>query len=146
MSRSEDGISQVLQARGLNITHPRIALFKLLEEGKPLSVSEIYHELAGEVDRASVYRAINLFVDLGVAHKINLGWKYKIELSDAFVEHHHHFTCAKCHKVIALNEAELESFIDRLARRYKFSATAHQIEIQGLCEKCKKGRVKSGKN
>lgn len=99
------------------------------------------HELvkrAGAVDRASVYRAVGLFERLGIVQRLNTGWKYKIELTDRFSEHHHHLTCTQCGKTIAMNESELELLISRLAAHHHFAPTAHQIEIQGLCSNCQK--------
>ena len=67
------------------------------------------------VDRASVYRAVRLFEQLGIVQRLNTGWKYKIELTDKFAEHHHHLTCLQCGKTIAMGESELEEMISKLA-------------------------------
>ncbi len=93
-------------------------------------------ERAGRVDRASVYRAVELFERLGIVQRINTGWKYKLELSDKFAEHHHHLSCVNCGKTIDMNEVELEAAIDKLTAAHYFKPTAHQIEIQGLCAAC----------
>lgn len=93
-------------------------------------------ERAGEVDRASVYRAVDLFERLRVVQRLNTGWKYKLELSDKFSEHHHHLTCISCGRTTPMNGAELETLITKLAAGHNFRPTAHQIEIQGLCAQC----------
>ncbi len=89
------------------------------------------------IDRASVYRTVALLERLGVVQRVNIGWKYKLELSDKFAEHHHHLTCTNCGRTIAMNETELESLITRLAASHRFTPRAHQIEIQGLCDRCR---------
>lgn len=97
------------------------------------------HELvdrADSIDRASVYRAVELFEKLGIVQRLNTGWKYKIELTDKFSAHHHHLTCVQCGRTIALKESELEQFIDDIARGHGFVPEAHQIEIQGRCRDC----------
>lgn len=88
------------------------------------------------VDRSSVYRTVGLFERLGVVQRLNSGWKYKLELSDKFTAHHHHLTCTNCGRTVPLSEQELERFIELLAHSHGFRATAHQIEIQGLCQVC----------
>lgn len=94
-------------------------------------------QLAGSgLDRASLYRIIAVFEKLGIAHRVNIGWKYKIELSDRFSEHHHHMTCLHCHKIIPINEQELEQFINNLSVQHEFQPIEHQIEIQGYCSTC----------
>ncbi len=97
------------------------------------------HDLARRVsgiDRASVYRAVSLFEELGVVQRLNTGWKYKIELTDIFTGHHHHLSCTRCGKTIALHELGLEQNIAALAGEHNFKVTSHQIEIQGLCPEC----------
>lgn len=97
------------------------------------------HELvvaAKDIDRASVYRTVDLFERLGIVQRINIGWKYKLELTDRFSDHHHHLSCTKCGKTIAMNENELEVFIEQIAHAHGFQPSAHQIEIQGLCSAC----------
>lgn len=97
---------------------------------------ELCVRAAGSMDRASVYRTVAMFERIGVVHRINIGWKYKIELSDAFAEHHHHLTCLKCKRVIPINESALETFVADLAASHQFQPTEHQIEIQGYCAQC----------
>jgi Fur family ferric uptake transcriptional regulator len=90
----------------------------------------------GRADRASVYRAIELFERMGVVQRLSTGWKYKLELTDKFAEHHHHLTCVQCGRTTPMSETELEQTISRLAATHNFKPSAHQIEIQGLCTKC----------
>ncbi len=91
------------------------------------------------VDRASVYRTIALFEQLSIVQRLQIGWKYKLELSDQFHHHHHHLTCLQCGKVIPLPEdRELETRLRMIAAHERFKIKGHQIEIQGLCESCRK--------
>jgi Fur family ferric uptake transcriptional regulator len=91
------------------------------------------------VDRASVYRTIALFERIGIVQRLQTGWKYRLELSDSFHEHHHHATCIECGCTISLHEdAKLEQFLAELAQKYHFKLSAHQLELQGLCQNCQK--------
>lgn len=92
--------------------------------------------LVATADRASVYRAVELFESLGIIQRIHTGWKYKIELSDHFASHHHHLTCTQCEKTTPIEGSELEAVLDTLSAHYNFLPTSHQIEIQGLCGQC----------
>jgi len=81
------------------------------------------------IDRASVYRTSELFEKLGILVRIPHGWKYRLELGEAFHEHHHHATCATCGASIALPEdPALETRLHELAARRHFTLTSHQIE------------------
>lgn len=91
----------------------------------------------GKADRATVYRVIELYERLGIVHRLNIGWKYKIELSDAFAEHHHHFYCTNCGRTYSLPaNPMLETMINSVTNREGFSPRGHQLEIYGLCANC----------
>lgn len=130
-------LQDVLKEHGQSVTRPRLAVFEALLGQEPMTM----HELVGEVstvDRASVYRTIELFERLGIVQRLHMGWKYKLELTDTFAEHHHHLTCMQCDRTIPMNEIALEHIIDRLAAVHHFRAVSHQIEIQGYCSSCSK--------
>jgi Fur family ferric uptake transcriptional regulator len=136
MSSAQERFRQLLKHNGQSVTTARMAVFEALVGQEPVTM----HALVSRVpdnDRASVYRAIELFERLGVVQRLNTGWKYKLELSDKFAEHHHHLTCTNCSSTTAINEVELEQLLARLAESYSFTPTAHQLEIQGLCSDCR---------
>jgi Fur family ferric uptake transcriptional regulator len=137
MSSARDAFKHLLKTNGHSITKARLRVFDALLGAEPLSMHTLV-EQTGQVDRASVYRAVELFERLGIVQRLNTGWKYKLELTDKFTDHHHHLTCVRCGRTIAMNETELESLITRLADSHHFAPTAHQIEIQGLCQDCQK--------
>lgn len=99
------------------------------------------HDLAlaakGLLDRASLYRTVSLYERLGIVQRIYIGWKYKIELSDIFSHHHHHISCLRCGKIVAItDEDHIERLIMQLAKQHGFEAQSHQLEIRGYCQRC----------
>lgn len=136
MSQIKPTIATILKDSGYSVTEQRLYIFQILEGKEPLTMFELYTIARGKLDRASVYRTVALFEKLGIVQRVNIGWKYKIELSDRFAEHHHHLTCLNCHKVIPISEQELEAFINGLANSYHFKPIDHQVEVQGYCETC----------
>lgn len=137
MSQRELDIATILRENGLNITRQRLLVFEALVGSEPITMYELYDCLRNQLDRASLYRIVTAYEKLGIVSRINIGWKYKIELSDKYSEHHHHLTCIKCGRIIPISETELETFIHTLATSHNFYPTEHQIEVQGYCEKCK---------
>lgn len=136
MSTIQDNFVAILKTNNLSLTRQRQHLFDLLQDKDPLTMNEITELASGTIDRASVYRAVASFEETGIVRRINIGWKFKIELSDAFVEHHHHLTCLGCQRVTAINQEKLELFIAELAATNNFRPLQHQIEIQGYCQTC----------
>lgn len=136
MSSPVDMFRALLKSAGHSVTRARLAVFRtLLAQEEPLSMHELIRQTPG-VNRASIYRAVDLLERLGIVQRINTGWKYKLELTDKFVAHHHHITCVQCGRTIRMNEDELEDLIHTLAAKHKFTPTIHQIEIQGTCFAC----------
>ena len=131
----------LLKNHGYSITDQRFLVFNLLIGQEPLTMHELIERAEGKIDRASIYRIIGLFDRIGITQRLNIGWKYRIELTDKFAQHHHHLTCLDCRKVIPINKNELEDFISQLASAQKFTPIEHQVEIQGYCSQCSQSRV-----
>lgn len=131
-------LTALLKKNGSSLTKPRKLVFDLMLESEPQTMQVLVQRAAGRVDRSTIYRTVELFEELGVIHRLNIGWKYKIELSDMFVGHHHHFYCTGCHKTYNLEpNSMLETMIDSLVSKDGFAPRAHQLEIYGLCENCR---------
>lgn len=114
-----------------------MAVFATLSTGHPLTMQQLILQCA-ELDRSSVYRTIAVFERVAIVHKVYTGWKYRIELSDTFHDHHHHATCIRCDKTITLAEDNrIEELMARLARTADFIMTRHELELQGICHSCK---------
>ena len=138
MIAKKDIFATMLRDNGHSLTKSRQAVFTILSDGDPLTMSELV-KLCGSIDRASVYRSVELFEKIGVAHRLYTGWKYRIELTEIFDHHHHHATCTNCGMNVVLEEdPSFETAIQNLADQYQFNVTSHQVELSGLCEACRK--------
>lgn len=141
MGAPRDDFIQLLKNKGQSITKARLSVFEALVGQEPLAMREVVARVP-KTDRASVYRAVDLFERLGIVQRLNTGWKYKLELTDKFAAHHHHLTCLSCGRTTPMNETELERTIEKLAAAHQFTPTSHQIELQGYCAVCRhKGLV-----
>lgn len=128
---------KILADNGHQVTKAREATFRLLISREPQSMNEILAKAAGAVDRVSVYRNIDVFEKIGLVHRIYIGWKYKLELSDTFVGHHHHLSCLKCGAIIDIeDEKHIDEFIHDIAARFGFQPRRHQFEVDGYCQRC----------
>lgn len=144
MTLQQQLLKQILQQHGQSVTFGRQLLIDILWEQKPLTISQVVHKVDGRIDRASIYRTIKLFEKIGIIQRINIGWKYQIELAGPFSHHHHHLSCLNCHKMVAITDQELEKAIHAVANEHSFSLQQHQLEIQGYCQKCRPKIERSG--
>jgi len=128
---------KTLRNNKYSVTKARTLVFEALEHEEPLSMAELQAKLGGMIDRASLYRTITLFEKLGIVQRLQIGWKYKVELADDFNFHHHHITCKNCGLTLPVREdLTLEASIRTLAMEYGFTEVTHQLEIHGLCPRC----------
>lgn len=132
-----DRLQHELRHNGHSVTNSRLLVCQTLAKHAPIGMREVITQLDGEVDRASIYRIIALFEELGIVRKIPIGWKYKLELSDKFTHHHHHAHCLSCKRIITLPEDKLlEQLIEKTAEKQGFAITDHHIELHGYCSNC----------
>ncbi len=132
-------LKSLLKKEGYSLTKPRKLVFDLLLNQEPQSMQVLTQRAIGKIDRATVYRTVELFERLGIVRRLNVGWKYKIELSDIFTGHHHHMYCTNCGRMFDLPDSPmLETMIDSVVAKTEFSPRGHQLEIYGLCASCQR--------
>lgn len=126
-----------LKQKGYRITKPRLELLKVLDS-YPLTVQEIHETLQKKkvrVDLASVYRSLELFVNMGIVHVIDFGEdKKRYEMIDND-NHHHHLLCNSCGTIadITVNENNL---LTQVKTKSTFKIDHHHLEFFGLCQNC----------
>lgn len=134
----QEKLAETLKSNGYSLTQPRRALFSALQSGRPRTMRELTLDLASVMDRASIYRTVELFEKLGIATRVQTGWKYKIELSDLFSPHHHHITCSVCGRIVSFDEPEgLDELLTSIAVKQGFTNEEHSLEITGRCPQCR---------
>lgn len=137
---TDDLFYQLLKRGGYSSTKARRLVFGLLLNHEPQSMHDLYARAKNDIDRASLYRTIRLFEQLGIVQRIPVGWKYKLELTDIFTHHHHHITCLSCGSIIAIKEDNaVEQLIQKVAAANGVTAVSHQLEVQGYCKRCVDG-------
>ncbi|MCA9309163.1 transcriptional repressor [Candidatus Saccharibacteria bacterium] len=128
-------IKNLLKQQGFSATKTRMAVLGAILKMQPASMQQLISALP-DVDRATVYRTVDLFVELNIAKKVHTGFKYRVELSDSFQEHHHHLTCLRCGTVLDVHTPEIEYAIDQTASSNGFRPVRHDLEIIGYCAQC----------
>lgn len=131
-----DRFTQILKDNNTSVTKVRRAIFTALSEAdKPLKNGQVA-TLVPSVDRASVYRTLELFAQLGITTTTIRGWTPFTELAEPFKQHHHHIICEQCGKVVEIENDTLEDVLNIVAARHDFSLTKHIVELTGLCGSC----------
>ena len=104
-------------------------------EDRPLSTEEAFAAAQSEIQGlgiATVYRSIRSLLEDGWLTAIDVPGKGTLyELAGK--EHHHHFSCTKCLRVLELDGCETDIAV-RLPRGFR--ASGHDVTIYGLCPEC----------
>ncbi len=130
-------IEQALKKHRVSLTKPRKQIYEVLSHSEPLTMQELIASLP-RIDKTTIYRTIELFESIGVVQRLQIGWKYKLELSNAYQDHHHHITCVNCGQTVALPEDDvIEERLVALAQQQGFEPRDHQLEVRGLCPVCR---------
>ncbi len=133
----QEQLKAVLAKGNHHLTQARLKTFELLVHPEPQSIREILSKNNGDIDRVTIYRNIDLFEKLGIVHRLYVGWKFKLELSDQFIPHHHHLSCLQCQKIIDIEgEQSIDEFIKKVSAQFNFLPQQHHFEVSGYCHDC----------
>jgi Fe2+ or Zn2+ uptake regulation protein len=130
-------LETLLRTSKHRLTAPRKQVFTALKKAQqPLSLQQLTRSVPA-IDRTSLYRTLELFVQLSIVRVIHTGWKKQYELADPFKPHHHHLQCTRCKELIEVKNPQLEQLIDRIVREHHYALTNHHFELEGLCQNCR---------
>ena len=131
---------RLLTEAGLRPTPQRVGvLAELMGEQDDVTAQELHDRLRGRGERlglATVYRTLKALADEGVIdalshHPGELCYRWCGE------EHHHHLVCSSCHRVVELRDCGLDPWLERVSAEHDFVATAHRLEVAGVCADCR---------
>jgi Fur family ferric uptake transcriptional regulator len=99
------------------------------------TISQLINRCPG-IDRASIYRTVTLLEKIGAVNRVPQGFKYKLELSEIFLPHHHHITCTKCGRNTDVEQHRLEELLTQIAKIEGYELVSHKVELSGICSRC----------
>ena len=141
-------IYERLKRKGFKLTKSRQVILDVLKKiNDHLSAKKIYETSSKNhpnIGLATVYRNLELFVDISVVCKFDIGdnrYRYSM-CSPSAEDHHHHLVCRKCNRVIDYSKSidDEKKFLKRreknLSKKYDFKIEKHFIDFFGICKKC----------
>ncbi len=111
----------------------REQILSVLENAKAaLSASSIHGKLP-EIDKATIYRNLDLFVSAGTVKTLNFGGT---ETLYEYQHHpHHHAVCTDCEKVIHFTAPDEK--IKKLLGLTDFQIDEMEVTVKGICKNSK---------
>ena len=141
MKKAEITFHRYLSAKNLKQTRQRKEILRsFLETEDHLTTEDLYQIVSVRfpgVGYSTVYRALKLIIDSGIAREVDFGdGVHRYEHNYAH-DHHDHLVCIRCGDTIEVYNPDIEAFQEKLCREHGFQALRHKMEIFGLCPKCK---------
>ena len=142
MKKHKDLLSY-LKAKGLRATNAKKALlqFFLDREGKNIDPSELALFVEKElpnVDRTTIYRNLDKFIELEVIQKLKLQEKKTVYQYIFDRKVHHYFICKSCGKAAKGNEEFFKKVEKALREVHGFSKANLSVVFYGFCSKCER--------
>jgi len=134
------GALQVLRSRGYRVTEPRKLVLRVLAEThrpvSPYDIQEILQRKGEYLNHVTIYRVLDLFCLLNLAHKILLsGGFVKCTLGEG--DGCHRFVvCRQCGALREYADKTLCEEENAIARGFGFRAEQHFSEFSGVCSGC----------
>ena len=132
-------ILRTIDESGHRLTEPRRAVAELVDRrtGHFTAadlVSDARDQKAG-IGRATVFRALELFQELGVIERIDLpSGEHAYVACEA--DHHHHVICSSCGRSADIDDRGIKAVTKKIAKRTGYRIEQHRIELFGLCPAC----------
>jgi Fur family ferric uptake transcriptional regulator len=131
-----------LRRQGYRLTPQREMIVETVAHaGRHITAEEIYEQVrmrTSAVNVATVYRTLDLLVELGLISRADLG-AGKVTYASPVHGPHCHLVCRRCGCVIEADCDVVEALKKQIEKQYGFDAELHHFAISGLCAECKAG-------
>jgi Fur family transcriptional regulator, ferric uptake regulator len=139
-ARARARVAEHVARAGLNHSRTRDAVVDtFLATPGHVSAEEltaIVRERAPGVGQTTVYRALKLLVDCGVAATRQFGGEQTRYERVVEGTHHDHLICLACGAILEFEDEGIEALQEAVARRHGFEVAYHRLELYGRCRKC----------
>lgn len=133
-------LEQYIKERGLKLTAARMTVLEAFMSLESHVTAEAVYEAAKRLDpgigQATVFRAMKLFRDAGLAREachdegarqFEHAWRHA---------HHDHLSCVRCGAVVEFVDPAIEKAQEAVFKRYGYAADGHRLELYGVCPAC----------
>jgi Fur family peroxide stress response transcriptional regulator len=136
--KTRDHIRSQFKAKGLPLTHQRLAVYEeLTARHDHPSAESLYETLKKQypsLSLATVYKTLQTLHAMGMVARVDSPTAQA--RYDAIVDTHHHAVCTSCGRIQDLFDVRLDAL--PAPKSAGFQVTGHSVHFHGLCAKCAK--------
>ena len=139
-----------LASKGVRMTPQRRALIEVIQGAEQhldaVSLLERARQREPNIDRATVYRTIELLKKLRLVDELDLmhleGEKHFYEVKTR--REHVHLACLRCGRIEEFSSPIFERLKDEITRQAGFAIKVTRLEVGGSCRACTAGEARAG--
>jgi Fur family ferric uptake transcriptional regulator len=124
---------------GFRVTPQRqLILDAICEGGGHTTLPEIYERVqakAPDISRATVYRALDFFCQLGLVVAADIGGEHTV-YEIAGTTRHHHLACRQCGQVEQVDPDIMEALFTQIEGEQGFKVDMDHVVLLGTCKRC----------
>lgn len=149
MTHNQSNWEEILWDAGYRVTRQRsLILDAVCAGGGHTTLGDVYtrvRKVDRSIDRSTVYRALNLFGELGIVLAADTG-KGETLYEVARQQPHHHLVCRACGWEHEIGDEAMRAMTDEVARRHDFAVATDHLVLFGLCAACRDASAESSKH
>lgn len=131
-------IEELFKKNNIKNTKQRYLVYNIvLNSNEEATIKYIYDKCSNEVDLATIYRIIELFISKELFIK-NLDYEGTIYYVVNSFKHEHYLNCIKCRKKEKIDFCPVEEMEQNIEKENGFHIINHNIEFSGICHDCQK--------
>ena len=129
-----------IRTHGRRVTRQRALIWDALlqAEGAHVSareVAEAVQAVEPDLHQATIYRALDVFVEDGLVRRTELDGRALYEIA---AEHlHHHVVCTSCGAVVHVHDEALRHSLRRVEAESGFALADAELTFYGTCPACR---------
>jgi len=129
-----------LDAAGLRLTGARRSVAELIADREgPFTAADLLSAARSRglsVGRATVFRSLDTFSELGVVERIDLPNGDHAYVGCEPAQHHHHVVCEQCGRTTEIDDAGIRDIVRSIESRTGYRVDSHRLELFGRCPAC----------
>lgn len=140
LERARTVLDAHIEDHGLKHTKQRDAILEaFLASPGHVTSEDLFERVRSthpEIGAATVYRALKLFCDAGIANAIH--FRDGVTLYEPNRTHHDHLICLGCNEVVEFECSMIEDAQQNIAQTYGYRLTEHRHDLYGYCRRCQR--------